>query len=116
MKFLLSVIAVCLVMITAKLYVPTIEAQECGTFDEETLMYVICELPTVEELDKRIIILESDMQKISEIKKDIKVLKNRNNSSSGLTAKQVLELVDDKCRANSNGYNKMHPHSISCKT
>ena len=46
---------------------------------------------------------------------DVKTLKNRKNKS-GLTAKQVLELVDDKCRANINGYNKAHPHSISCKT
>jgi len=135
MRFLLSVIAFCLVMITAKLYIPVAQAQECGTFDERTLMYIICEdgeqpekieeLPTQEE---RIVELEKNMKNvinylnemtnindIKQLKKDVKTLKNRKNNS-GLTAKQVLELVDDNCRANSNGYNKMHPHSIACKT
>ena len=38
MKFLLSVIAVCLVMITAKLYIPVVEAEVDG-MDAYDLMY-----------------------------------------------------------------------------
>jgi len=117
MRFLLSVIAVCLVMITAKLYIPIAQAQECGTFDDRTLMYIICEdedkpeelkeSPTLENLDKRIVLLESDLKKLK---------KKKNKSDTGLTAKEILKLVDDNCRANVNGYNKMHPHSLRCKT
>ena len=33
MRFLLSVIAVCLVMITAKLYIPEAKAQDMGAYD-----------------------------------------------------------------------------------
>ena len=51
MKFLLSVIAVCLVMITAKLYIPMVNAEECkegvaGYFKEDeqkiTKTYILC--------------------------------------------------------------------------
>ena len=66
MRFLLSVIAFCLVMITAKLYIPVAQAQECGTFDEKTLMYIVCD-----DEDKP---------------KELKV------SPTGLTAKKIYEL------------------------
>ena len=143
MRFLLSVIAVCLLMITAKLYIPEAQAQECGTFDEKTLMYIICEdedadadadkpeelkeSPTLENLDKRIVLLESDLKKLNywmsdiqsiyKIKRDVNTLKNKKNKSdTGLTAKEILELVDDNCRANPNGaLGNAHPHSIRCK-
>ena len=47
MKFILSVIAVCLVMITAKLYIHMVNAEECkeglaGYFAEGTLEYIVC--------------------------------------------------------------------------
>jgi molecular chaperone GrpE (heat shock protein) len=141
MKFLLSVIAVCLILITAKLYIPIVQAQECGTFDDNG-MYIICydnsdevenkpeelkESPTLENLDKRIVLLESDLKKlnywksdiqdIDRIKRDVKALKNKKNKSDkGLTAKEILDLVDDNCRANVNGaFNNAHPHSLRCK-
>ena len=118
MRFLLSVIAVCLVMITAKLYIPVVNAEqvECGTFDDETLMYVICEPPTLEELDKRIIFLETNIEKINELEKDIKVLKNINHSGTNLTSKQILKLVDANCKTNPTGFSGTHRHSITCKT
>lgn len=117
MKFLLSVIAVCLILITAKLYIPIVQAQECGTFDDNG-MYIICndidDVPyefqkplTPEDIKKD---LKSD---IKAIKMDIRKLQTK--GSSGLSAKEILDLVDDNCRVPVSGLSGAHAHRIKCK-
>ncbi|MDA9321044.1 hypothetical protein N9Q90_02890 [Gammaproteobacteria bacterium] len=116
MRFLLSVIAFCLVMITAKLYIPVAQAQECGTFDDNG-MYIICDdiddVPyefqkplTLEDIKKD---LKSD---IKAIKMDIRKLQTK--SSHGLSPKEILDLVDDNCRTGVIGAPVAHAHQIRC--
>ena len=142
MRFLLSVIAFCLVMITAKLYIPVAQAQECGTFDERTLMYIVCEdeeqpeemvedmpveleeLPTQEE---RIVELEKNMSNvinylnemtnindIKQLKQDVESIKKHSHrsNSSGVTVAKVYELIES-CKGSMNG-GVAHRHRFKC--
>ena len=134
MRFLLSVIAFCLVMITAKLYIPVAQAQECGTFDERTLMYIVCEdgeqpekieeLPTQEE---RIVELEKNMTNvinylnqmtnindIKKLKQDVESIKKHSHrsNSSGVTVAKVYELIES-CKGSMNG-GVAHRHRFKC--
>ena len=120
MKFLLSVIAVCLVMITAKLYIPMVNAEECkegvaGYFAEGTLEYIVCAdvIATEEEEETSINYSNVDMgefidtDRAKDFELAITKLIRKNIIMYGLGEGDVISLINEHTRTKSTSKQKI---------